>query len=84
MTPEVRPPTESVLRDSVRRHLVSGALFRTHAAVWAGRPGGHDCFVCGNAIVEKQVEYEVPGGPNGNVYTHVRCWAIWREESRLT
>ena len=73
-------PTKVSLRDRVRLNLANGTLFRIDPEVWAGSPSGRDCTVCGNPIRANEVEYEITR-PGGNVYTHIPCWAIWREES---
>jgi hypothetical protein len=77
---EKDPLTKVSLRDRVRLNLANGTLFRIDPEVWAGSPSGRDCIVCGNPIRANEVEYEIPR-PGGNVYTHIPCWAIWREES---
>ena len=77
---EEDPPTKVSIRDRVRLNLANGTLFRIDPEVWAGSPSGRNCIVCGNPIRANEVEYEIPR-PGGNVYTHIPCWAIWREES---
>ena len=73
-------PIEASLRDRVRLNLANGTLFPLDDRVWARQPSGHECIVCGNPIRANEVEYEIPR-PDGNVYTHIPCWTIWREES---
>jgi hypothetical protein len=40
------------------------------------------CRLCGNLIVESEVEYEVTGPHGGIVHTHLACFNTWNEESK--
>lgn len=82
MTPAGAPESHNdELRQRVRRALMSGALFLVDRRSRVGRGSGNLCAVCTSAVAEGDVEYEVPGGVNGTVVTHLACYLVWRQES---
>ena len=82
MTPESAPESHNdELRQRVRRALTSGVLFLVDQRSRVGRGSGKLCAVCTSAVAEDDVEYEVPGGVNGTVVSHLACYLVWRQES---
>ena len=68
------------LRASVRAQLAAGGLPRIGGSVWAGEATGtHRCGCCTELICDR-VEYQLVDEPK--IYAHLRCFAVWREESR--
>jgi len=69
------------LRQSIRARLASGALFPVGSRVTAGNGSGNLCVVCRNRVDRYEIEYEIALGEGVAVVTHIRCYAVWRDES---
>lgn len=73
--------TTHELRQRVQRWLTSGALFAAPQTSWAGHGSGTLCRVCSSPIREREIEYEITDGANGQVVVHRQCYLVWLEES---
>jgi len=79
-------PGNGVLRTTVRERLGSGSLFPLPRRVecWGGPSSGQVCVVCLKEIAKGLPEYVTNGGPgDGNVFAHVICYLVWKEESQV-
>lgn len=73
------------LRAMVRARLATGALFPLESTrAWASYGEDNPCAVCRELISRAQVEYEVSSAiVDATVRTHLRCYMVWKEESRI-
>ncbi len=87
---EVPMPTESRLRDELRRrvrqYVEGGRLPMTvPRQVAAGYGSGHMCAACDEPITSIQVEYEVDDCPGGvRLRFHPHCHSVWQLECART
>ena len=72
--------SDDEFRASVRARLEAGGLPRIGGSVWAGdATGTHRCGCC-MELIRDRVEYQLVD--EAKTYTHLRCFAVWREECR--
>jgi hypothetical protein len=73
-------PTEGELRQRVRDGLGSGKLFRVDGNGLAGRGTQQRCTVCNRPVLTSDLEIRVE--EPRQAFAHLRCYAIWLEESK--
>jgi hypothetical protein len=71
-----------MLREAVRALLAGGVLRRIDGHATAGRGSGRGCAVCGDPVTPQDVEYEVEGPRETRAASHLRCFLVWRDESK--
>ena len=69
------------LRERIRTWLAEGQLPLPGAEMWVGPGSGRWCAICSTVIQRSHVEYEIPHR-DGWLYVHLRCFTLWKEESR--
>jgi hypothetical protein len=67
---------------SVRSRLSSGDLPPAGLTLTAGPGAHHPCIVCLLPITPSQIEYEVSDNAGGVLVSHLRCYLLWRAETR--
>ena len=80
-------PDETILRAKAREAIRTGKLpSRRPDHMWGGPGVGAFCTVCGEAVTEDQMEFEVQFAHDGDnpgldkFHVHVRCFAAWEFE----
>ena len=80
-------PDETILRAKAREAIRTGKLpSRRPDHMWGGTGVGALCTVCGEAVTEDQMEFEVQFAHDGDnpgldkFHVHVRCFAAWEFE----
>ncbi len=73
-------PTDGELRQRVREGLGSGKLFRVDGNGLAGRGTQQRCTVCNRPVLTSDMEIRIE--EPRQAFAHLRCYAIWLEESK--
>jgi hypothetical protein len=72
-------PSDGELRQRVRHGLGSGKLFRVDGNGLAGRGTQQHCSVCSRPVLTSEMEIRIEEPQPA--FAHLRCYAIWLEES---
>jgi len=73
-------PSDGELRQRIREGLSSGKLFRVDGNGLAGRGTQQRCTVCNRPVLTSDLEIRIE--EPRQVFAHLRCYAIWLEESK--
>jgi len=73
-------PSDGELRQRIREGLSSGKLFRVDDNGLAGRGTQQRCTVCNRPVLTSDLEIRIE--EPRQVFAHLRCCAIWLEESK--
>jgi len=72
--------SDEELRQRVRDGLSSGKLFRVDGNGFAGRGTQQRCTVCKRPVLTADIEIRIE--EPRQAFAHLRCYAIWFEESK--
>ena len=72
--------SDEELRQRVRDGLSSGKLFRVDGNGFAGRGTQQRCTVCKRPVLTADIEIRIE--EPRQAFAHLRCYAIWLEESK--
>ena len=73
-------PSDGELRQRIREGLSSGKLFRVDGNGLAGRGTQQRCTVCNRPVLTSDLEIRIE--EPRQAFAHLRCYAIWLEESK--
>jgi hypothetical protein len=79
MNPEAGRP-DNELRQRVRDGLRNGKLFRVDGNGFAGKGTQERCAVCRRPVLTSEILISIE--EPRHAFAHLRCYAIWLEESK--